>query len=529
MGQKIMNKLNKEYLVGLSTLVVAVILAIWLVQKDWSGLASNDIDLKNSRFVNAGPFQIAVTVEPETPQVGKNRILIQVRDQQGQPIQGAKVRSVGEMPAMGSMPAMYAQADITETAPGIYQGEFELSMSGAWPLAVDIATDDEHHVDLTFDMETGRKGITLSTSTPVGDVAYHTCSMHPSVKSATPGTCPICGMDLIAVTHDELQSGSITVEEGRRQTIGVKIGKVYRANFTVPVRLQGEVTYDPTRLSDISLRFDGWIGDLRADFEGKRIKQGEILFTVYSPELLSLQEEYLETLKRSQVGKHRDALIKASRKRLELWGLTSKQITWLQKQGRAQDYVPIYALSDGVVIEKNIVNGSAFKKGQRLLRLADLSKVWVETYAYEQDLTLIEQGMQANVQLPNFPGRDFNAEVMQIDPFLGIGTRTVRVRLMLDNEQGLFKPGLFAKVTLKADFGRMLLIPQEAVLVSGNKRIVFLDLGEGRLKPKAIRTGYSDGLRVVVREGLSEGDSIVVSGNFLIASESKLKSGTDQW
>ena len=529
MKYKRMNKLKKEYLIGFSILVVIITLAIMLIQKDWSDLVTNDINLDNSQFVNAGPFQVAVSVEPETPQVGKNKILIQVRDQQGQPIQGAKVRAVGEMPAMGSMPAMYAQADIREAAPGIYKGEFELSMSGAWPLAVDIATDEEHHVDLSFDMATNRKGIKLSTSTPVGDVAYHTCSMHPSVKSATPGTCPICGMDLVPVTHDELQSGSITIEEGRRQTIGVKTGKVYRDEFTVPIRLQGELTYDPTKLSDISLRFDGWVGDLNADFVGKEIKQGEVLFTLYSPELLSLQEEYLETLKRNREGQHRESSIFASRKRLELWGLSAKQISWLEKKGRAQDYVPIFAPTNGVIIEKNIVSGSAFKKGQRLLRLADLSKVWVETFAYEQDLNLIEQGMKAMVQLPNFPGSDFHAKVMQIDPFLGAGTRTARVRLVLDNEQGYFKPGLFAEVTLKADFGRMLLIPEEAILVSGKKRIVFLDLGEGRLKPQVIRTGYSDGSRMVVREGLEEGDRIVVSGNFLIASESKLKSGTDQW
>ncbi len=106
------------------------------------------------------------------------------------------------------------------------------------------------------------------------------CSMHPSVKSATPGTCPICGMDLVPVTHDELQSGSITIEEGRRQTIGVKTGKVYRDEFTVPIRLQGELTYDPTKLSDISLRFDGWVGDLNADFVGKEIKQGGIIYFI---------------------------------------------------------------------------------------------------------------------------------------------------------------------------------------------------------------------------------------------------------
>ncbi len=521
--------LHKEYLIGLSVLAVLVAVAVGAVQINWSSLMPDDVSIENADFVTAGPFQVAVSVNPETPQVGKNHILIQVRDQQGQPVEGAKVRAVGEMPAMGAMPPMYAQADITETSPGIYQGEFELPMAGAWPLAVDLATDEAHHVDLTFDMATGRKGISSETTTPAGDVAYHTCSMHPSVKSATPGTCPICGMDLVPVTREEQQSGSILVAEGRRQTIGVKTGTVVSDRFELPIRLQGEITYDQTRLTDISLRFDGWIGDLQADFEGKPIKRGEIFFTVFSPELLSLQEEYLETLKRAGRGTQRNALIAASHKRLKLWGLNATQIAWLEQQGKSQDYVPIFAPADGVVIEKHIVSGSAFKEGERLLRLADLSTLWVEAFAYEQDLPLLEPGMKATVRLPNFPGGDVVAEVMQIDPFLGTNTRTARVRLLIDNNNGRLMPGLFADVTLKADLGEQLLIPVDAVMVSGKKRIVFLDLGGGRLKPTTIQTGYSDGLRVVVRKGLSAGDAIVISGNFLIAAESKLKLGVDQW
>lgn len=527
--------LKKEYLIGLSILVVLVITALWAVQQDWASTLSvfdtEKVSADEADFIDAGPFKIAVSVSPETPQVGKNQILIQVKDQENKPVSGAKVRAVGEMPAMGAMPAMYAQADITETSPGVYQGDFELSMAGSWPLAVDVATDESHHVDLAFDMATGRNGIQLTTATPTGEVAYHTCSMHPSVKSATPGTCPICGMDLVPVTHEELQSGSVMVDEGRRQMIGVKTGEVIRAPFSVPIRLQGEVTYDETRLMDISLRFDGWIGELNADFEGKPIRQGDILFTVFSPELLSLQEEYLETVKRSRhsAGAQRVAFIAASRKRLILWGLDDTQISWLEKQGKAQDYVPIFAPNDGVVIQKHIVSGSAFKRGQQLLRLADLSSLWIEAFAYEQDLALIEQGMTARVRLTNQPWREFDGKVMQIDPFLQGNTRTTRVRLAMDNRNGQLQPGLFAQVTLQADFGDMLVIPTDAVLVSGEKRIVFRDMGEGRLKPVIIRTGYSDGERIVVRRGLQEGDKIVTSGNFLIAAESKLKTGGDQW
>jgi Cu(I)/Ag(I) efflux system membrane fusion protein len=164
-----------------------------------------------------------------------------------------------------------------------------------------------------------------------------------------------------------------------------------------------------------------------------------------------------------------------------------------------------------------------------LLRLADLSSLWIETFAYEQDLPLIEPGMTARVRLTNQPWREFEGKVMQVDPFLQGSTRTARVRLAVENHTGQLQPGLFAQVTLLADFGEMLVIPTDAVLVSGEKRIVFRDMGEGRLKPVIIRTGYSDGERTVVRQGLQEGDKIVISGNFLIAAESKLKTGGDQW
>ncbi len=331
------------------------------------------------------------------------------------------------------------------------------------------------------------------------------------------------------MTQKELQSGSIMVDEGRRQTIGVKTGKVRLDTFSVPIRLQGELTFDESQLTDVSLRFDGWIDDLNADYVGKHINKGDVLFSVYSPELLALQEEHLQSLKEAGSSAIAKDFIAASRQKLSSWGLTRAQINQLETRGKAQEYIPILASQDGVVIEKNIVSGTAFKQGKTLLRLADLSKLWIEAYAYEQDLPLIKTGMHAKVRLSNSPGQGFTAKVMQIDPFVGNNTRTARVRLEVDNENGSLKPGFFASVTLQVDLGNQLVIPEDAVLVSGEKRIVFRDIGEGRLQPQRIKIGYSDGERVVVRDGLAEGDAIVTSGNFLIAAESKLKAGVDQW
>lgn len=509
--------MNKRTILVVEIAVVGLALLLWW----WSSAEPDSQAISEDDFTRAGPYLVAVTVTPGKPVVGENQLQILVRDKNGQPLSGARVRAVGEMPAMGAMPPMYAPADITEVSPGHYAGSFELAMAGEWPLAVDIA-QGENHVDLTFDMATGRKGLRLVTATPAGDVAYHTCSMHPSVKSATPGTCPICGMDLVPVTHEEINSGSIRVEEGRRQAIGVRADTVKREVVSLPIRLQGQLAYDESRLTDISLRFDAWVGEVNVTDEGQAISQGEPLFTVYSPELLTLQEDYLRARRSGNA-----RLLSAARQRLLRSGVTRQQLEWLAKQGKAQDYFPILAPASGVVIEKNMVSGSAIKRGETLLRLADMSTLWVEAFAYEQDLPLLAVGQQAHVRIGG--QGTITATVAHIDPFLQRDTRTARVRLALDNESGSYQAGQFAQVDLLLPLGEQVVVPEDALLVSGDKRIVFKDLGAGRLKPVRVRTGYRVGDRIVIRHGLEEGDAIVTAGTFLIASESKLKAGVDQW
>ncbi|MCO1335659.1 efflux RND transporter periplasmic adaptor subunit [Microbulbifer sp. OS29] len=474
-------------------------------------------------FIQAGPFQIAVSVDPLKPRAGKNQIRIEIRDAKDIPVSGADVRAVAEMPAMGAMPAMRAVADFHESSPGIFTGEIELAMVGSWPLVVDVSTGHDRHVDLAFDMSTNRKGLRLKSAPQPSDTAYYTCAMHPSVRGAAPGNCPICGMDLQPVSHDELQSGSIMVDSSRRQSIGIKTGTVERQAFTLPIHLHGQVTYDETRLRDISLRFDGWIGDLDADFEGKQVKRGELLFTVYSPELLAVQDEYLRARRRG------DALEQAARRRLLLWGLSEEQIDWLVEQQKAQDYIPIFSPVSGVVIQKNIVPGSAFEKGDNLLRIADLSQVWIEAHAYEDQLPLLHKGMPAKVRLTNVYHEEISATLTQIDPFLNHSNRSARLRVTLPNTDGELRPGLFADIILSAELGNLLVVPRDAVLISGKKRIVFRDLGQGRLEPVQVRTGYGDSDRIVIRSGLQAGDKIITSGVFLIAAESRLKSGAQQW
>jgi Cu(I)/Ag(I) efflux system membrane fusion protein len=443
----------------------------------------------NANIFNAGPYKVRVEVNPETPKVGRNKVSIWLLDKAGDPLTGATLKAVAVMPSMGSMPAMYAPAEMAETDPGLYEGEFEPSMGGEWPLTVEI-NSTAGSGEITFDLATGRKGLRCSTC---------------GGQNTTPGT--------------------IHVDPARRQLIGISTCLVEQKILTVTIRAAGKITYDESQLNDVTLKFNGWIGKLYANVIGKSVKKGQPLFTVYSPELLATQEEYLLILKR---GKDK-RLRQATHRRLRLWNLSAQQIKNLEKRGKAQEYVPILAPNDGIVIGKQIVAGSAFKAGQRLLRTADISHVWVEAQVYDYELPLIKTGMKANVVLPELQDRECPAEINFIYPFMESDTRTARVRVTLENADGFLRPDMYAQLHLKADLGKRLLVPESAVLYAGQSRVVFLDLGEGKLLPRKIKTGQRNRQWIEVLEGLNEGDKVVTSGNFLIAAESKLKAGIEQW
>jgi len=443
-------------------------------------------------FFDAGPFKVRAELDPETPKVGKNRVTIWVQDDAGQPLGGAVLKAVAVMPAMGSMPAMYAPAELSETEPGRYEGEFQPSMGGEWPLTIEIEADAGKG-NITFDLATGRKGLRCATCGGGADV---------------PGT--------------------VRVDPARRQLIGITTGRVKQKKLRVTIRAAGSVTYDETRLSDVALKFNGWIGELHANAIGKPVKKGEPLFTVYSPELLSAQEEYLETLRRASA-KGTQHRLEAARRRLRLWDISEAQIDALEKRGKAQEYLSILAPASGVVIDKQIVAGSAFRAGQQLLRIADLSRVWVEAQVYDYELPLIKTGMKAKVVLPELQDREYPATVDFIYPFMEGDTRTARVRVVLENSDGFLRPEMYAHIHLKAKLGKRLVVPESAVLYSGQSRVVFLDLGDGRLAPRKIKTGQRSRKWIEVLEGLEAGDTVVTSGNFLIAAESKLKAGVESW
>lgn len=358
------------------------------------------------------------------------------------------------------------------------------------------------------------------------DIAFHTCSMHPSVKSQDPGTCPICKMDLTPVTHEEVREGIIFVDKRRRKLINLRTTTVETRALTREVRAVGRVTYDETTLRDVTLKTEAWIGEVMADFTGREVKAGEPLFTYYSPEVLSVQQDLIDSVR---AGNGSSRLAASARERLALFDLTEAQIDAIAASGKAKPYLARLASADGTVIEKMAVAGSSVMAGKMIYRLADLSRVWVEVDVYESDLALIEEGQTARLTLSHLPGVEFEGTVAFIDPYLDPETRTAGARLVVDNPEGRLKPDLFAEARIEVPLGEHPAIPAEAILHTGESDVVFVDLGEDRIRPQKVQLGHRAGDWVQVRDGLKADDVIVTSGNFLVASESKLKSGKDSW
>lgn len=444
---------------------------------------------------------VGILVDPATPKVGKNRLIVELSDPGGNPITGVTIEAFAEMPAMGAMAAMRAPADLDETAPGHYEGTMILAMRGEWPLIIGFQTHRGEPVRLQFDLATDRSELPIAS-----------------------------GAVLIGGTSEVSDdTTAITIDNRRRQMIGVETDEVLSRDLTKSIRAVGRVAFDERLLSQVTLKFDGFIGDLVADYVGAPIEKDQVLFTVYSPELLSAQQEYLESLKRSANRAGRDVMLRAGRERLTLWGVSPREILALEKRGEPRSYIPFYATRTGTVIERNIVDGSVARMGQTLLTIADLSRVWIEAEVFEGDLELVHPGMPARIKLPYLPGRMFPATVEYVYPYLQQDSRTGRIRLSLDNPNGELKPDMYAEVSLQADLGHLLSVPEEAVIVAGQSRVVFVDLGGGRLKPVKIKTGRNAQGFVEVLEGLSPGDTVVTSGNFLISAETRLKTGIDQW
>ena len=368
-----------------------------------------------------------------------------------------------------------------------------------------------------------------------GDVAYYTCPMHPSIRSETPGHCPICGLTLVPVTKEELRTGTITLTSERRQEIGVRTAPAEMKVIHKTLRAVGRIAYDETGLAEVSTKMGGWIVTLYADATGMKVTRGSPLFTIYSPDLYAAQEEYLTALgsqaaaRQSPAPDRADYLVEATRNRLRLLDVSEKQLQEIAARGKPIKDLPFLSPVTGYVIEKNVVAGASVEPKAVLFRIANLDRVWIEAEFYSSELELVKVGAEAVVSFPYLTGQKATGKVAYIYPYLDPNSRTGRVRIELKNRALELKPDMYANVELAVDLGNRLVVPKTAVLPAGDRQFVFLDLGQGRLRPQRVETGVEAGDDIEITSVLEPGDPIVVSGTFLIAAESRLKTALEQW
>ncbi len=344
---------------------------------------------------------------------------------------------------------------------------------------------------------------------------------------------PMIAKEMQGMPGMPMPSGGIMVDPVKQQLIGLRIAEAIYQPLEKTIRTVGRVEYDERKLKQINTKIDGWIEHLYVDFTGQLVKKGDPLFTIYSPELLSTQEEYLLALQAkkqigsspfSRVAAAGNSLLEAARRRLLLWDITSEQIAELEQSGKPTKTLTIVSPIDGFVIDKMAFEGMRVEPSMVLYKIADLSTVWVYADIYEYELPLVKVGEQATVRLSYYPGQIFRGRVIYLYPYLDSKTRTAKVRLELPNTGALrLKPGMFADIELKVSMGRRLAVPHEAILDSGTRQIVFVEKGEGHFEAKEVTLGLRVDDQHEILSGLSPGTRIVASANFFLDSESKLR------
>jgi multidrug efflux pump subunit AcrA (membrane-fusion protein) len=350
----------------------------------------------------------------------------------------------------------------------------------------------------------------------------YTCGMHPEVIEDEPGTCPICGMNLTPMSTQATGTSTVSIDPAVVQNMGVRTAPVQRTTVFRHLRTIGEVEVGEDELSVVNLRFSGWVEKLYVNRTGDPVTKGQRLFDIYSPDLVAAQEEYLLAIRTQGAD---STLAASARRKLELWDLAKNDIETIATSGKASRAMPIRAPQPGFVLHKNLVEGARVTAGKDLYRIGNLTQIWVTAEVYEHDAPWVEVGQPAQMQLSYQQGEVLEGEVAYIYPTLETKSRTLKVRLEFDNPGIRLKPGMFATVLI--EYRRkddVIVIPTEAILHSGRRQLVFISEGRGAFTPREVRTGLvGDRHMTEVLEGISEGEVIVTSGQFLIDSESQLQ------
>ena len=374
-------------------------------------------------------------------------------------------------------------------------------------------------------------------------VLYYVDAMNPAFHSDKPGIAPD-GMALQPVYADKASTaldeetptgvppGAIRVSPERQQLIGVKFATAELSGETRSIRTVGKVTFDEARVAHVHTRVDGWIEKVFVDFTGDVVKQGEPMLTIYSPEMLASQQELLlavraRDLMRSNplasAAEHGESLFQAAKRRLELWELSEDQIQQVLRTGEPIHSITLRAPTSGFVTERKAFPNQKVTPESDLYTITDLSRIWIMADVFESDITSIRVGDRAQVTFPNGGAPSLAAKVTYIQPQVDPATRTLKVRLDADNPGLRMKPDMFVNVEFGVVSAKQLVVPAEAVLDTGDRQTVFVDLGNGYLEPRQVVVGSRFGDRVAITRGLSAGERVVSAGTFLIDSESQLK------
>ena len=426
-----------------------------------------------------------------------------------------------------------------------------------------------------------------STTGKLSNVDYYTCTMHPSVHSKDPGKCPICsmdlvpvmtkgseaklsashegerkikyykstmmpgevsakpakdsmGMDMVPVYEDERavaanQPSEFVVPVERQQQIGVTYAKVERKHLRHTIRAVGLIVSDKTRSWEFVSRVDGYVQKLHVSSPGELVEKDAPLLSIYSPDLLTSEREFVELLRMRDEAKTKNAretpqrLIDSARRRLQLWNVTEEQVAELEKTRRASDTLTLLSPFRGVVQSVPVDQGKNVKVGDMLVEVADLSVVWVWAEFYATELPMLQIGQQFAITTASYPGRKFEGTISVINPFLDETKRTAKVRVDIPNLDFKLRPGMYVNAELAMNMGEALTVPVSAVMPTGTRSLVFVDKGGGRIEPRVVQLGYKYANIYEVQSGLQENERVIASANFLISAESKVQGALKQF
>ena len=400
------------------------------------------------------------------------------------------------------------------------------------------------------------------------NIDYWTCTMHPSVHSKDPGKCPICSMDLVPVLkkgggeakpspaqggqtkggetqgmagmpgmpgmkQGEMNAGEkpseFVVPVERQQQIGVRYAKVERKPLRHTIRSVGMIVPDRSRNWQFVSRVDGYVQKLDVTSPGQVVDKDAPLLSIYSPDLLTSEREFVELLRMRDEAKSKDAretpqrLIESAKRRLQLWNVTPEQIAELERTRKASDTLTLLSPFRGVVQSVPVEQGKNVKMGDMLVEVADLGVVWVWAEFYENELSMLQTGQKIAVTAKSYPGENFDGTISLINPFLDEMKRTAKVRIDIPNADFKLRPGMYVNAELAMNMGEALTVPVSAVMPTGERSVVFVDKGEGKLEPRIIQLGTKYGDIYEVQSGLQENEQVVASANFLIDAESKVQ------